>query len=52
MNTNQQKLNELYSATRYAPLSAEVHEKLKQLATEIFEALSDKKEEPTRDGKK
>lgn len=45
MNTNQQKLNEIYQASTLANLPAQTHETLKKLATELFNDLDDKTKE-------
>lgn len=51
MNTNQQKLNEIYQASTLANLPARTHETLKKLATELFADLADKPKEDKKDKK-
>jgi hypothetical protein len=47
MTTNIEKLNQLYAATRLAPLTADQHDAVRQLAYELAEALEPK---PAADG--
>lgn len=44
MNDNQKLLQNLYDATRLAPLNAQDHEILKQNAEKLFKELSGPKE--------
>jgi hypothetical protein len=45
--TNEQALNNLYAASRLAPLRAEEHELLRKCAEQLAEAIAPQSDEPS-----